>query len=81
MSDTEGQCPQAQPPLIAGTLVGNGGEPIRLTGFQLTGFAAESVEPKPDENTPIKIWERLAITSDVREFFRLIEGLNNYVSA
>jgi hypothetical protein len=81
MSDTEGQSPPAKPPLIAGTLVGNGGEPIRLTGFQLTGFAAESVEPKPNENTPIKIWERLAITSDVPEFFRLIEGLNNYVSA
>lgn len=48
------------------------GEPLRLTDIQpLGGFAAESARPGQE----VKVWTRLALTSDDPQFHRLVEGL------
>lgn len=55
-----------------GLMVGNLGEPIRLADANLHGFAAESVRG----GGTVKVWTRLAITSDDRRFHRIAESLN-----
>jgi hypothetical protein len=57
--------------------VQNSGEPLRLTNVQsLGGFAAEAARP----GQPVKIWTRLALTSDDSHFHRLVESLEGTIA-
>lgn len=56
-----------------GTRVGNLGEPIRLTGVNLCGFSAEYARGSADT---VKVWTKLALTSDEPLFHRLVENLD-----
>jgi hypothetical protein len=58
-----------------GILVGNGGKPIKLSGLQLDGVSAEAGRA----GEAIKVWTRLALTSDDRFFHRVAEGLSNAI--
>ncbi len=62
-------------PPQAGTLVGNLGEPIKLTELQLNGVSAEAARP----GQPIKVWTRLGTTSDDMSFHTIVEGLANHL--
>lgn len=73
MNDTDGtrnsgEFPTA-PSLGPGMMVGNSGKPILLTGFKIAGISAESAKP-PDK---VKVWTRLALTSDDQLFHRVVE--------
>jgi hypothetical protein len=81
MADDDGKEPETKElPVVAGVLVGNAGEPISLKNFEMVGFAAENVQPKPGEDSTVCVWSRLSITSDHRSFHRIAEGLADYVS-
>ncbi|WP_439548840.1 hypothetical protein [Falsiroseomonas sp.] len=56
----------------SGILVGNLGEPIRLTGVNLCGFSAEAARG----SDTVKVWTKLALTSDEALFHRLAENLD-----
>ncbi len=58
-----------------GILLGNGGKPIKLSGLQLDGVSAEAGRA----GEAIKVWTRLALTSDDRFFHRVAEGLSNAI--
>ncbi len=62
-------------PRQPGVLVGNLGEPIRLTGVKLVGVAAKSARP-PGK---VEVWTRLALTSDDRLFHRVVENLTSSI--
>lgn len=55
----------------AGMLAGNLGKPIRLSGVNMCGVAAEPAKPPGTA----KVWTKLAITSDESSFHRIVEGL------
>ena len=58
-----------------GVLVGNIGEPIELTDLHLNGVSAESGRP----GQKIKVWTRLALTSDDQFFHRIAEGFSAHI--
>lgn len=58
-----------------GTVAGNLGKPINLTGLQLDGVSAESARG----GETIKIYTRLSLTSDDRFFHRVAEGLRGHI--
>lgn len=71
---TESQ-PEKDDPGKSGVLVGNGGEPIKLSGLNLHGVSAEA--GRAGDN--VKIWTRLSLTSDDRFFHRVVENLSNSI--
>ncbi|WP_206615528.1 hypothetical protein [Solirhodobacter olei] len=62
--------------LTAGTIA-NGGEPIRLTDINMHGISASAGLP----GSEIKIWTRLAMTSDDPKFYRIVPNLASYITA
>lgn len=56
-------------PIVSGR---NSGEPIRLTGVNMCGFAAEAGRG----SETVKVWTKLAVTSDNAIFHRLVENLD-----
>jgi len=70
MTESE-KAPETPSTPIPGPLAGNVGDPIALTGVQLDGVAAEAARG----GQVIKVWTRLAITSDDPIFHRLADGL------
>src|SRR5919199_4694600 len=66
---------EPSPRLGPGRLVGNLREPIRLTGVNLHGVSAEAARP----SNKVKIWTRLALTSDDRIFHRVVENLSSAI--
>jgi hypothetical protein len=67
--------PKNEEPEMPGILLGNAGKPIKLSGVQLDGVSAEAGRA----GESIKVWTRLALTSDDRFFHRVVEGLSNAV--
>lgn len=61
---------------LPGTLAGNLGEPIKLTGVKLAGVAAESAR----SGTQLKVWTRLSLTSDEPFFHRVVENLGGVIA-
>lgn len=55
-----------------GVLVGNLGKPIQLTGVDLCGFSAEAARG----GHTVKVWTKLAVTSDEALFHTLVENLD-----
>ena len=55
-----------------GIRVGNLGAPIRLTGVNLCGFSAEAARG----SDTVKVWTKLALTSDEALFHRLVGNLD-----
>lgn len=80
MADGQEEVPTSAEPLrIAGT-VRNIGKPLRFTNVEpLAGFAAEAVEAAKG-GQQIKIWTKLALTSDELLFHRLAENLANVIN-
>ncbi|MEX0853612.1 MAG: hypothetical protein WD036_10090 [Bauldia sp.] len=58
-------------------LVGNAGEPIELTGVKLAGFSAENARA----GEVVRVWTKLALTSDEPIFHRMVEGLSGSLAA
>jgi hypothetical protein len=58
-----------------GVLLGNVGKPIKLSGMQLDGISAEAGRA----GDSIKVWTRLALTSDDRFFHRVAESLSRHI--
>jgi hypothetical protein len=58
-----------------GIQLGNGGKPIKLSGLQLDGVSAEAGRA----GDAIKVWTRLALTSDDRFFHRVTERLTSAI--
>ena len=58
-----------------GVLLGNVGKPIKLSGMQLDGISAEAGRA----GDSIKVWTRLALTSDDRFFHRVAESLSGHI--
>lgn len=56
--------------------LGNPGKPIALTGVDIRGVAAENAQ----QQGKIKIWTRLAITSDEKIFHYISENLSSLVN-
>jgi hypothetical protein len=56
--------------------VGNLGEPIRLAGVNLGGVCAEAARAQGE----VKVWQRLAITSDDLFFHRIVENLGGVLA-
>jgi hypothetical protein len=67
--------PKNEEPEMPGILHGNAGKPIKLSGVQLDGVSAEAGRA----GESIKVWTRLALTSDDRFFHRVVEGLSNAI--
>jgi hypothetical protein len=67
--------PKQNNPDKLGVLVGNIGEPIRLSDLQLAGVSAEAGR----SGDAVKVWTRLCLTSDDRFFHRVVEGLSNHI--
>jgi hypothetical protein len=63
---------EARPRSSLEALVGNLREPIRLTGVNLCGVAAQSARARDN----VKVWTRLALTSDDPMFHRMVENLD-----
>lgn len=60
---------------MPGILLGNAGKPIKLSGVQLDGVSAEAGRA----GESVKVWTRLALTSDDCFFHRVVEGLSNAI--
>src|SRR6266581_584660 len=66
----------AEPPRVAGS-VRNIGEPLRFADVEpLAGFAAEAAK----DGQQVKVWTKLALTSDEPLFHRLVENLANVIN-
>src|SRR2546427_8677371 len=66
----------AEPPRLIGS-VRNTGEPMRFANVEpLAGFAAEAAKG----GQRVKVWTKLALTSDESLFHRLVENLANVVN-
>jgi hypothetical protein len=71
MSQDRDQHAAAEPPPVVGS-VSNIGEPLRFKDVEpLAGFSAEAVK----SGEAVKVWTRLALTSDQSLFHRLVENL------
>jgi hypothetical protein len=74
--ELESDVPQATvSPSLPGVVVGNIGEPIRLTGVELCGVSAEHARA----NEQVKIWTRLALTSDDPVFHKIASNLASVI--
>ncbi|MEA2890384.1 MAG: hypothetical protein QOI05_1177 [Bradyrhizobium sp.] len=62
-----------EPP--AGTLAGNLGKPVKLTGLQLDGVTAEAAR----EGETFKVYTRLSLTSDDKFFHRIAASLRGHI--
>ncbi|WP_316202871.1 MULTISPECIES: hypothetical protein [unclassified Bradyrhizobium] len=58
-----------------GTLAGNLGEPIRLTGIQLDGISGEAAR----EAETFKVYTRLCLTSDDKFFHRIAASIRGHI--
>jgi hypothetical protein len=67
----EQQCEPRRP----GVLIGNAGEPIKLTSLQLHGVSAGAGRG----GDTIAIYTRLCLTSDDRFFHRVVENLSKHI--
>lgn len=77
MADGREEAPASVGPTPIVGSVRNIGEPLRFTNVEpLVGFAAEAAKGVHQ----IKVWEKLALTSDEPLFHRLVENLANVIN-
>ncbi len=57
-------------------IVGNLDDPIKLAGVRIDGFAAEAAQP----DSTVKVWIRLALTSDEPVFHRLVGKIGELIT-
>jgi hypothetical protein len=69
--DSSGEGGASSLPPVPGTLAGNTGDPIMLTDVQVDGVAASNARG----GEMLKVWTRLAITSDDPAFHRVATSL------
>ena len=69
------QVPASEAPR-PGLLVGNLGEPIKLTGVNMCGVSAEAARG----GDTIEFWTRLSLTSDDPIFHRIVENLGSLIA-
>ena len=77
MPDGQEEAPASADPTPIVDSVRNIGEPLRFTNVEpLAGFAAEAAKG----GQQIKVWTKLALTSDEPPFHRLVENLANVIN-
>jgi hypothetical protein len=77
MADGQDEVPAVIGPLPVVGSVRNIGEPLRFTNVEaLAGFTAEAARP----GQQIKVWTKLALTSDEPLFHRLVKDLANVIN-
>jgi hypothetical protein len=67
---------EAAPQRLPGMVVGNLGDPIKLAGLKLNGVVAETALT----GSVVKVWTRLALTSDEPLFYRVVENIASVIA-